>query len=132
VANVGLSENLRTFLYRYIDSVEMLDILLFLHSNQGQPWTSQALGTQLRFHPNSVERRLQKLVVLGVVGPTPEGYVFQDADAELVRLTQELSSAYKTHRHRILEIIFSPLKPAMDFADAFRLGSGKREESDDG
>lgn len=117
------------FIFEYIDSVEQLEVLLLLSGALNRTWTAEELSRELRSNPNSIAQRLQPLCHSGLVVCIDQEYRYAPKDAALDVVVRELALANKTHRHRVLELIFSPLKKARMFADAFRLG--RKEDGDD-
>jgi hypothetical protein len=126
-----IPDRVQGFIFAHLDSVGLLEVLLLLHSTPGKVWNSQSIVSELRANMNAVEHSIGKLKDLGFVHEEPAGhYLYRPADSELAAIVDELSEAYRVRRHRILELIFSPLKRARDFADAFRVAKDKKEEND--
>lgn len=128
-----LSEEIQNFIFEFVDSVELLEVLLLMESDPAKSHSAATLSTELRSSRTSVEQRLQTLWSLELVDEVPgssEYYVFHASDPENARIVQELSAAYRTHRPKILNLIFSPTKRARDFANAFRRTGKPRGKSD--
>lgn len=106
----------------------MLETLLLFYADASKVWNSQSLALELRSNPSSIEKRLAVLKNLDLIVPDSRlenGFCFQTNNVVLKNLMEELSLAYRVHRHRVLEIIFSPSKKAKDFANAFRVAGHK-------
>jgi hypothetical protein len=118
-----ISEKLKQFIFAHIDSVEQLEVLLIFHRDSGKCWDVQALSNELRANPTSIGKRIASLKTLGLITPQtdPSKYCYHPKTPELAALTDSLAQAYKVRRHRVLELIFSSMKRAKDFADAFKV-----------
>lgn len=129
-----LSEEIQNFIFEYVDSVELLEILLLMESNPSQPQSASTLSTELRSSRTSVEQRLQALWSMELIDEVPDTdtYVYRPADPSKAKVVQDLSQAYRTHRPMILNLIFSPVKRARDFANAFRRSGKPRTGKSDG
>ena len=124
---------MKNFIFEHIDSVEALEILLLFHSNQAKSWSFAALASELRSNPNSAQSRSQVLRDLNIIrekaGSENEFY-YDPSNQELASIVDELSQHYRIQRHKIFELIFSPLKRARDFAEAFKKSDPKEGKSD--
>lgn len=130
--NTDPPERVKKFIFFYIDSAEQLETLLLLHADPGRAWTVEAIAQELRSSASSSSLRVASLTKLGFVQNepgTPGAFRYRAPTAEVHELVAELSERYKHQRFRILELVFSPMKKARDFADSFLLG---RSGSDDG
>jgi len=127
-----ISEKTRNFIFQHVDSVELVEILLLFHGAPQEAWTAEQIAKELRSSANSIEKRLTVLRNLGLITETaePNQFCYQTKDEGQAKIVDELSLAYRVHRHRILEIIFSPSKKARDFADAFVVTGHKKDDGD--
>ncbi len=129
-----LPENLRSFIFEYIDSVEQLEVLLFLRLHSERSWASENVSSELRSNPASVASRLAGLVQIGLLQVDEQKlYRFQPSTPELLELSDLLAEAYRVKPHRVFELIFSPLKKVRHFAEAFVVTKpGTKKENGDG
>ena len=131
----GIPDHVRQFIFKYLDSIELLEALLFLRSSRDKFHTANDIGDQLRTNPNSVAKRLIVLVDAGIVkkqnGENPSYRYHPDHD-NLAKIIDELAVVYKVRRHRIYELMYSPLARINSFADAFRLRPLNSEGDDNG
>lgn len=115
------SEGLRRFLFTSIDSAEQLEILLRLFKNPAEAHTVENLSRELRSSVGSAELRIRALLKLKLVralaGP-PRAYQYAGDEEQSVVLS-ELADRYQRQRHRILELVFSPLKKARHIVSSF-------------
>lgn len=133
MSKARISEKTRNFIFQHVDSVELIEILLLFHGAPDQVWTPDGLAKELRSSASSIKKRLVVLRNLGLIGEAgaPNQFCYQTDNENLKKIVEELSLAYRVHRHRVLEIIFSPSKKARDFADAFRVSGHKKDDGDE-
>ena len=128
----AISEKLRNFIFEHLDSVECLEILLLLHSDFSKSWSADELASELRSNPNSAKERAQILRKSGILLPeTDPRFQYRSDLHEFNEIVDELVYHCRIQRHKVYELIFSPLKKARDFADCF-VKPGTREDSDNG
>jgi DNA-binding MarR family transcriptional regulator len=126
---VSISEKLRQFIFEYVDSVEQLEILILLNGSTPKWWRPNEVTDEFRSTSASVSMRLQSLEKLGLIEQSPDGlYRYRSVSPEVDEIVKELSQSYKVRRHKVLELIFSPMKRARGFADAFRVGKPKKDD----
>ena len=131
-----ISESVKNFIFQFLDSIELLDVLLTLNFDRQKAWSIQAISEHLRSNPTSIKRRIDLLLDLKLIDKnleTPHTYFYNPKDPENQEIIEEIARIYQIQRHRLFELIFSPLKGARDFADAFRISKAKikREDQDD-
>ncbi len=129
-----ISEPVKNFIFQFVDSIELLDVLLTLNSDRQKAWSIQAISEYLRSNPTSIQRRIDILLDLKLIDKnleTPQTYFYNPKDLEHQEIIKEIAEIYQIQRHRLFELIFSPLKGARDFADAFRITKTKKEEQGD-
>ena len=135
MAENDIPDSIKGFLFRHIDSVEQLEILLFLSNDTSKKWTAETLSRELRSNLNSIRQRLSSLETQGLVeasADSPAQYSLVEMSEETRNLIHELREIYRLKRHRVLELLFSSARKAKDFADAFRLtGPAKGKKGDD-
>lgn len=131
MTTIGISDRARNFIFQHIDSVELLEVLLTFHANEKQSWTTQTMTSELRSNPQSIAKRFSFLKSLSLVREDQGAYSYAPPDQETRETIDDLAAAYHSHRHKIFELIFSPLKKARDFADAFRIGKFGEDGQDD-
>jgi predicted transcriptional regulator len=128
------SENLRRFLFSSVDSAEQLEILLRLFKDPAQAFTVESLSREFRSSVGSAELRLNALLRLNLVQRLPgDPVTYRYAgDAEQSALVAELSDRYARQRHRILELVFSPMKKARHIVSSFDFHRGGEGGEKDG
>jgi predicted transcriptional regulator len=128
-----MSAAILNFIFKYIDSNETIEILLFLRSLRNEWQSVEQISQQLRSNPRSVLKRLSTMRSLGLIieDVTTSGqYKFELQDIELEVVIQEFAEVYALKPQRIFEILYSPNRQIKDFADAFVIGKAKKKEDD--
>jgi len=127
MAKREFSDAFRTFVNKYIASVEQIEVLLTLRSDEQRSWTVDELSALLRSNPASIASRLDALSHGKFAAGSPAtGYRYV-CTGRLREMVDELDQAYRSHRFRVIELVFSRNTAARTFADAFLL----REEDDE-
>jgi hypothetical protein len=121
-----ISPQLRRFIQTTINSVEELEVLLFMMSNADQAWTPQEVSDRTRLPIGSVQSKLQELLKVRLVAAHgSDNSQFQYAPnspaiAEEVAATLDL--AYRERKDTVIQLIYSrPFDNIRIFADAFRI-----------
>lgn len=130
-----IPNDVQQFIFDFIDSVEQLEVLIFLRTHPQASWTAQQISDEFRSNPASIERRLALLHAACLIEqekgmldrfryhPSPRG-----TDVTVEKLTSE----YKTRRQSLLQLIFSPLKKGRTFANAFVVRKPPPDGDDNG
>ena len=85
----------------------------------------------MRTSPASAEKRLESLRSIEFAEGDPAlGYIYS-GKPEFEEVFTLLEDAYRVRRHKVLELIFSPMKKARSFADAFKVGKGTNKNEDE-
>lgn len=124
-------DDVKHFIERNIDSLEELEVLLFLHRQPSAAFTAEAVATSLYTNPTSTREKLRGLVQKDLAdGHEREGtvsYQFKAA-SQKARLVDRLAPLYAERRVAVTNIIISkPLPNIQAFADAFDFRK-KRED----
>lgn len=123
-----ISEGVRHFIFDKIDSVEQLEVLLLLREHQPASMSAEKISSELRSSVSSVTSRLTYLEQLSLVikdPNNPKTYLFKPSNPKDVDTVNALAEIYKIKRQKVLELIFSSLKKARHFANAFMVTSKK-------
>lgn len=130
-----LKKDILEFISKHIHSVEQIEILAILHREPNREWSVHALDDVIRSSEESLRMRLQDLCRRGFItcSPAPnEVYRFGPSSADLRLSIDALVAAYKNHRIRVIEAIFTkPMTEIRCFSEAFRF-RGKKGEGEDG
>lgn len=116
-----LSQNLVRFLLEYIHSVEQLEVLLLLRDQKEREWTAQEVNDTICSDVDSIKRRLRQLQDIELVAVTQSDcFRYADQSLENELIVEELASAYRERRTRIIELIYSKSKRDLyNFSNAF-------------
>jgi hypothetical protein len=129
VAQEKIPERVREFIFNSVDSVELLEVLFLLRSHPNQSWTIESVNSEIRSSTASINQRLKFLVSLKLIEESKNdsgNYSYRPETSELESLTSDLFHSYQISRITVLELIFSPLKKARVFADAFRVSNSDK------
>lgn len=129
MSRVGLTPAVVNFILDRIDSVEQLEILLLLASQQQKLWTASEVARELRSSPRSAKTWMGRLEAMQLaLGGENETYRFKSEDEALAALVTSVSAAYATYRVSVIELIFNkPLHKIKGFAQSFKLRGDKEE-----
>lgn len=117
----GSPDAVLSFVDRHIESLEHLEILLLLAS-QERSWSATEIFQKIQSSQASVDQRLQALVAAGLLAKDEDGrFRFAPKDEATRNLVNDLAEAYRTRRVRIIEAIYTRKTDAVQsFADAFK------------
>jgi hypothetical protein len=121
----GIPEVVRSFIARRIESAELLETLLLVHSEPEREWSPEEVARSIYTVPASATRRLEQLVAMGLArsngAPNPR-YQFAPENEEARAEVEALAEAYRQHRVAVINLIYAqPVDPLRSFADAFKL-----------
>ena len=126
----GISEELKHFIQSTINSVDQLEVLLFLMSNPDREWSAEEVGARIRLSRESVAEKLEDLArasLLAVRSNPPLMYRYAPTSKALeAEVAQSLERAYREGRDSVIQLIYTrPLDNIRIFADAFRIKKDK-------
>ncbi len=113
---------MKHFIFEYIDSVELLEVLLFFRLHRDKSWNSDSIAHEFRSSGNSVSTRLETLKNMGFIEVDSRqlGHCrYKSGHDDFETMLEDLANVYKLRKQKILELIFSPLKKGRHFANAF-------------
>lgn len=121
----GIPEIVRRFIAERIESAELLETLLLVHSDAGREWSPEEVAGSIYTVPASATRRLEQLVDMGLASsngaPEPR-YRYAPSTEQLRTEVDALADAYRKQRVAVINLIYStPPDPLRSFADAFKL-----------
>lgn len=120
-----ISAAVHQFLSEYIDSAELLDILMLLHAEPTEVWTPESVSNRVFTVPQAAERRLEELHARGLVVEVAgrKGvYNLKAGDPKLLEVLTELRKAYLASRADVINEVFKmKADPLKSFSNAFKL-----------
>ena len=134
MSSADFPENVRKLIYESIDSVSMLEALIIISQSKERSWSAESLSLEMRSNPNSAANCLAHLTRIGVAEEDAKNqgeYRYAPKSKELAEAVAALPDLYQSMRHRMLELIFSPLKQARIISNGLRISSKKRKRGDD-
>lgn len=128
----SLDEQLRAFVLEHFDSVEQLEVLLFLREERSRTWAAEQVGHVLRSSSESITKRMRDLKArkfLSGGDGLPLHYKYDPMDAKLDEMVAQLAEAYKVKRFSIINLIFSrPEDALISFSEAFKIKKGGQDK----
>jgi hypothetical protein len=135
----GFPENVRQLVFKHIDSVEQLEVLLYMRAHRETQLDALRISAELRSIPASVLKRIVALETCGFISRPNKSaqsetipsettlFQFNPRTGEIDSAISALADLYKSKPQRIFEIIFSPLKKGRQFAAAFVVTTPKKD-----
>ena len=115
----------RAFIAQNIESAELLETLLLVHSAPEREWTPEDVARSIYTVPASATRRLEQLVAMRLVqsnGAANPAYRYAPGSAALADDVAALAAAYRANRVGVINLVYAtPPDPLRSFADAFKL-----------
>lgn len=130
MAAFAVPDSVRDFIQRYINSVEAIEVLLWLRRH-GAEADAETLARELRSSVPSVTQRIAELTSYGLVqgALVPGRFKYAVAGSSLDHTVAQLEECYRTAPFRTMELVYAkPAEKIQTFADAFRL---RRDKDDD-
>lgn len=118
-----LSSELRGFIFRHIDSVSRLEILLRFRARPEEPYTADEVARGLYMDAAAVAGQLSQLESRGFLSRVEgdAGRYRYAPPADVDALVGALSDAYRERRVSVITTIYTaPPDAAQSFAEAFR------------
>ena len=125
MARLQIDKAVRDFIALYIDSVELLEILLLLRAAPEKEWRADEVAKALTSTPDSTQLRLHDLArkdLARMTGGEQESFRYSPASEDVDLRVDQVAEAYAKRRTTVIGLIFSgPSEGVRGFADAFKL-----------
>lgn len=118
----AIPSDVKTFVARYVGSVQQLEILLLLSRGRDQNWTVEAIGKKLGLGDIAVRNRLINLHLKGFINveeKVDRFYRYKSGESDGV--IKKLERLFEQNPVRLIELILSKDNQLQNFSDAFRL-----------
>lgn len=126
MTDAPITEELRSFLARYVRSIEHIEILCLLAENPNKAWTASEVFKAIQSSTTSVAHCLRFFSDNRLLKMESEDCWRFSPAPELAASVLGLVHAYRAKRVAITELIYTlPLDPVRDFADAFKIRKDK-------
>lgn len=113
------------FIAQHVDTAELLDTLILVHSAPGRDWTPEDVARAIFTVPAGATRRLEELVhrrLAASTGGANPVYRYAPASAALREQVDMLAAAYRTNRVAVVNLVYERPRDALrSFSDAFRV-----------
>lgn len=120
-----IPDTVRSFVAQHIDSAELLETLLLVHSAPEREWTPEEVARSIYTVPAGATRRLEQLVQMGLASSNNTAnpaYRYAPSRPALAAQVDALAAAYRAQRVAVINLIYNqPPDPLRSFADAFKL-----------
>lgn len=117
-----ISEELRSFIRRNINSVSLLDVLFLLKKDAHRKWTPEGVSHEMRTNPSYAASQLYELVAMKCLSFEEPNLFWFDPQAESSELFDQLEELYNSRRATVINFIYSqPIESIRNFADAFKM-----------
>ena len=125
MSQAEIPQVVRAFIAQNIESAELLETLLLVHSAPEREWSPDDVARSIYSVPASAIRRLEQLVALRMAaraGDADPAYRYAPGTADLARQVDALAAAYRANRVGVINLVYAtPPDPLRSFADAFKL-----------
>lgn len=120
-----ISPAVRAFIAQNIESAELLETLLLVHSAPDREWTPEDVARSIYTVPAGAMRRLEQLVGMQLAtstGAADPAYRYAPGTPALAAQVDALAAAYRANRVGVINLVYAPPPdPLRSFADAFKL-----------
>jgi hypothetical protein len=126
--NEGIPPQVQDFLNLYIDSIELLSVLLLLYSHPEKLWQKDEITKELRSTNTSISIRLNDLYARKILVKNAEldtGYKFTPSTPEICEVIKNLAFQYQQRPNRVIDAIYSRPSAIALFSNAFDLRGKK-------
>lgn len=119
-----VSDELRSFILKRIDSVAQIEALLLIRSGAEAQWSAQRLAKRLYVAEPEAADALSRLCTAELLVCVDGNYSLEGVPGQNLRLIDELLEAYSRHLIPVTNIVHSKPRRIGSFADAFKFRKG--------
>jgi len=126
VAPDAIPTEVKRFVAQHVHSTAELEVLLLLHRTPAEMWTPERAAEALRMPVPWTAGQLATMQEAGLLDADGAGFRYRREGADS-RTVDQLASAYRDRKTRVVSLLYSGGSDAESFADAFRLKRRGRE-----
>lgn len=124
MADQYVSDEVRNFILKYIDSVAQIEALLLMRVNPQDIWDAPRLATRLYIGELEASDILNRLCADGLLKLHDTAYRFEGVSPNIVALVSEVQTVYARQLIPVTNIIHAKPRRIRSFADAFKFRKG--------
>lgn len=124
MADEYVSDELRSFILKRIDSVAQIEALLLLWSSPGSSWNVPGFARRLYIDESQAAEALNRLCASGLMSCVDGIYSLDGVSSEDQELVVQLLEVYSHHLIPVTNIVHSKPRRIGSFADAFKFRKG--------
>jgi hypothetical protein len=125
MSKAEIPQVVRAFIAQNIESAELLETLLLVHSDPQRAWTPEDVARSIYTVAASATRRLEQLAAMNLAlstGAADPAYRYAPGTPALAEQVNALAAAYRANRVAVINLVYAtPPDPLRSFADAFKL-----------
>lgn len=123
--NSKVPEEIRSFVYKYVTSLEQLEILFFLYNRFNKEYNAEMINQEIRSNVLSIEDKLENLFnkdLIVLKDSKEKIYQYDPKNNKLDNLVKNVYLFYKNNYHTVVSLIYSkPMENILSFADSFKV-----------
>lgn len=124
MADQYVSDELRSFILKRIDSVAQIEALLLIRSDPRSQWNATRLAQRLYISESEAADALSRLCASELLTCLNEIYRLEGVPEENRTLIEQLLKVYSQHLIPITNLVHSKARRIGSFADAFKFRKG--------
>ena len=124
MADPYVSDELRSFILKRIDSVVQIEALLLIRSGAQSHWNATGLAKRLYIAESEAAEALNRLCAAELLICVDGNYRVDGIPLQNLELLEELLGAYSRHLIPVTNIVHSKSRRIGSFADAFKFRKG--------
>lgn len=124
MADQYVSDELRSFILKRIDSVAQIEALLLIRSDPRSQWNATRLAKRLYISELEAAEALSRLCTSELLTCVDEIYRLEGVPEENLALIEQLLRVYSHHLIPITNLVHSKPRRIGSFADAFKFRKG--------
>jgi hypothetical protein len=116
-----ISEDLRDFILRHLDSIAQLEALLLLRRNPNETWTAGTAAKRLYVSESEAANVLEHLCSNGLLSVSDDRFRFDCQNDDEREMVERLAESYARHLIPVTNLIHTKPRRLREFSDAFKI-----------